>query len=101
MGASELLYPAFHYVPEPDAVDLGSFPRSLVFQFGYTCTGLEGYISRSNTCRAGVACRYHHHHGVEAEATSQQHSVGDDSLPPSAASDTDKEEGEQTESRKE
>jgi len=68
LAETELLYPAFHYVPEPDAIDLASFPRSLVFQFGYTCTGLEDYISRRNTCRAGLACRYH---GMRAEVAEQ------------------------------
>merc|ERR1719356_314858 len=39
LADQELLYPEFHYIPDPDGVDLSAFPKSLVFQFGYTCTG--------------------------------------------------------------
>ena len=34
---------AFHFVPNPDAIDFSRFPKCLMFQFGYTCSGLEGY----------------------------------------------------------
>ena len=37
-------YPKFHYVPNPDAINMNDFPDSYAFQFGYTCSGLEGYI---------------------------------------------------------
>ena len=43
IAAQELLYPAFHFVPNPDAIDFSRFPKCLMFQFGYTCSGLEGY----------------------------------------------------------
>jgi hypothetical protein len=29
-------YPAFHYIPNPDAINLRDFPHSYAFQFGYT-----------------------------------------------------------------
>lgn len=40
-------YPKFHYVPNPDAINLGHFPDSYAFQFGYTCSGLEGWVANS------------------------------------------------------
>uniref|UniRef100_A0A0G4HU47 Uncharacterized protein n=1 Tax=Chromera velia CCMP2878 TaxID=1169474 RepID=A0A0G4HU47_9ALVE len=55
----EWFYPAFHYVPNPDAIDFSRFPNSLMFQFGYTCSGLEGYVERSNKCRKPLECRHH------------------------------------------
>lgn len=40
-------YPKFHYVPNPDAINLNDFPESYAFQFGYTCSGLEGWVANS------------------------------------------------------
>ena len=40
-------YPKFHYVPNPDAINLNDFPHSYAFQFGYTCSGLEGWVANS------------------------------------------------------
>uniref|UniRef100_A0A6U5AHR0 Alpha 1,4-glycosyltransferase domain-containing protein n=1 Tax=Hemiselmis andersenii TaxID=464988 RepID=A0A6U5AHR0_HEMAN len=40
-------YPKFHYVPNPDAINLADFPESYAFQFGYTCSGLEGWVANS------------------------------------------------------
>uniref|UniRef100_A0A7S1EIP6 Alpha 1,4-glycosyltransferase domain-containing protein n=3 Tax=Hemiselmis andersenii TaxID=464988 RepID=A0A7S1EIP6_HEMAN len=40
-------YPKFHYVPNPDAINLADFPDSYAFQFGYTCSGLEGWVANS------------------------------------------------------
>merc|ERR1712127_988455 len=40
-------YPKFHYVPNPDAINLDDFPESYAFQFGYTCSGLEGWVANS------------------------------------------------------
>lgn len=37
-------FEAFHFVPNPDAIDFSRFPNCLMFQFGYTCSGLEGYV---------------------------------------------------------
>jgi len=55
----ELLYPAFHFVPNPDAIDYSRFPKCLMFQFGYTCSGLEGYVKRRNRCKAALTCPFH------------------------------------------
>lgn len=59
VAAQELLYPAFHFVPNPDAIDYSKFPRCLMFQFGYTCSGLEGYVKRKNRCKAAHTCPFH------------------------------------------
>uniref|UniRef100_A0A7S1AG96 Alpha 1,4-glycosyltransferase domain-containing protein n=1 Tax=Noctiluca scintillans TaxID=2966 RepID=A0A7S1AG96_NOCSC len=59
IAAQELLYPAFHYIPNPDAIDFSRFTECLMFQFGYTCSGLEGYVKRKNRCRKARKC-YHH-----------------------------------------
>merc|ERR1712216_623432 len=56
---SALLYPAFHYVPDPDSVDFSKFPMCLMFQFGYTCSGLEGYVQRRNRCKKPSECPFH------------------------------------------
>jgi hypothetical protein len=40
-------YPKFHYVPNPDAINLNDFPDSYAFQFGYTCSGLEGWVTNA------------------------------------------------------
>ena len=40
-------YPKFHYVPNPDAINMNDFPQSYAFQFGYTCSGLEGWVANS------------------------------------------------------
>jgi len=55
----ELLYPAFHFVPNPDAIDFSRFPKCLMFQFGYTCSGLEGYVKRRNRCKKPFQCPFH------------------------------------------
>lgn len=55
----ELLYPAFHFVPNPDAIDFSRFPKCLMFQFGYTCSGLEGYVKRRNRCKSARTCPFH------------------------------------------
>ncbi|KAA8495534.1 Inositol phosphoceramide mannosyltransferase 3 [Porphyridium purpureum] len=52
-------YPLFHFVPNPDAIDLSKFPRSYAFQFGYTCSGLENWIAQNNRCRKAVECSIH------------------------------------------
>jgi len=59
IAAQELLYPAFHFVPNPDAIDFSRFPKCLMFQFGYTCSGLEGYVKRKNRCMNASACPFH------------------------------------------
>ncbi|OLP82875.1 putative glycosyltransferase [Symbiodinium microadriaticum] len=59
IAAQELLYPAFHFVPNPDAIDFNRFPRCLMFQFGYTCSGLEGYVKRRNRCKRPSDCPFH------------------------------------------
>jgi len=59
IAAQELLYPAFHFVPNPDAIDYSKFPKCLMFQFGYTCSGLEGYVKRRNRCKAANTCPFH------------------------------------------
>lgn len=59
IAAQELLYPAFHFVPNPDAIDYSHFPNCLMFQFGYTCSGLEGYVKRRNRCRKPRSCPFH------------------------------------------
>lgn len=51
IAVQELLYPAFHYVPNPDAIDFSHFTECLMFQFGYTCSGLESYVKRKNRSR--------------------------------------------------
>lgn len=55
----ELLYPAFHFVPNPDAIDFARFPKCLMFQFGYTCSGLEGYVRSRNRCKKARLCPFH------------------------------------------
>ena len=45
---------AFHFVPNPDAIDFSRFPKCLMFQFGYTCSGLEGYASWNDMWRVGT-----------------------------------------------
>jgi len=55
----QLLYPAFHFVPNPDAINFSHFPKCLMFQFGYTCSGLEGYVKRRNKCRSPWQCPFH------------------------------------------
>jgi len=40
-------YPKFHYVPNPDAINMNDFPDSYAFQFGYTCSGLEGWVTNA------------------------------------------------------
>eukprot|EP00913_Durusdinium_trenchii_P007720 g7250.t1 len=59
IAAQELLYPAFHFVPNPDAIDFSRFPKCLMFQFGYTCSGLEGYVKRRNRCKRPSECPFH------------------------------------------
>lgn len=59
IAPQELLYPAFHFVPNPDAIDYSHFPKCLMFQFGYTCSGLEGYVKRRNRCKAAHTCPFH------------------------------------------
>jgi len=59
IAAQELLYPAFHFVPNPDAINFAQFPKCLMFQFGYTCSGLEGYVKRKNRCKKARICPYH------------------------------------------
>lgn len=54
-----LLYPAFHFVPNPDAINFANFPKCLMFQFGYTCSGLEGYVKSKNRCKKARMCPYH------------------------------------------
>ncbi|CEL98509.1 unnamed protein product [Vitrella brassicaformis CCMP3155] len=56
---SHLFYPAFHFVPNPDAIDLTKFPNSYMFQFGYTCSGLENYVRTQNRCRKALTCKVH------------------------------------------
>lgn len=45
-------FEAFHFVPNPDAIDFSRFPNCLMFQFGYTCSGLEGYVPRTEGKRS-------------------------------------------------
>eukprot|EP00184_Porphyridium_aerugineum_P000202 CAMPEP_0184695982 /NCGR_PEP_ID=MMETSP0313-20130426/3425_1 /TAXON_ID=2792 /ORGANISM="Porphyridium aerugineum, Strain SAG 1380-2" /LENGTH=802 /DNA_ID=CAMNT_0027154521 /DNA_START=114 /DNA_END=2522 /DNA_ORIENTATION=- len=52
-------YPAFHFVPNPDSIDLSRFPNSYAFQFGYTCSGLAGYVERNVRCRRAIQCPVH------------------------------------------
>eukprot|EP00931_Biecheleriopsis_adriatica_P086147 TRINITY_DN60866_c0_g1_i1.p1 TRINITY_DN60866_c0_g1~~TRINITY_DN60866_c0_g1_i1.p1 ORF type:complete len:858 (+),score=154.41 TRINITY_DN60866_c0_g1_i1:90-2576(+) len=59
IAAQELLYPAFHYVPNPDAINFSAFPKCLMFQFGYTCSGLEGYVKSKNRCKKARQCPFH------------------------------------------
>lgn len=59
IAAQELLYPAFHYVPNPDAINFSRFPKCLMFQFGYTCSGLEGYVKSKNRCKKARQCPFH------------------------------------------
>lgn len=58
IAAQELLYPAFHFVPNPDAINFSKFPKCLMFQFGYTCSGLEGYVKSKNRCKKARQCAY-------------------------------------------
>ncbi|CAL1143076.1 unnamed protein product [Cladocopium goreaui] len=59
IAPQEWLYPAFHYVPNPDAINFGAFPKCLMFQFGYTCSGLEGYVKSKNRCKKARQCPFH------------------------------------------
>jgi len=59
IARQDLLYPAFHFVPNPDAIDFSRFPECLLFQFGYTCSGLEGYVKRKNKCKNPRSCEFH------------------------------------------
>lgn len=52
-------YPQFHFVPNPDAINLESFPDSYAFQFGYTCSGLEGWVQNNNRCKQALYCGVH------------------------------------------
>mmetsp|Transcript_8217 Transcript_8217/g.14059 ORF Transcript_8217/g.14059 Transcript_8217/m.14059 type:complete len:755 (+) Transcript_8217:168-2432(+) len=52
-------YPKFHYVPNPSAINLSSFPNSFCFQFGYTCSGLEGWVKNNNKCKRPFKCQHH------------------------------------------
>lgn len=54
----QLLYPAFHFVPNPSSINFDRFPKALMFQFGYTCSGLEGWVKKNNCCQYGQ-CPYH------------------------------------------
>eukprot|EP00930_Biecheleria_cincta_P081160 TRINITY_DN6989_c0_g1_i1.p1 TRINITY_DN6989_c0_g1~~TRINITY_DN6989_c0_g1_i1.p1 ORF type:complete len:625 (-),score=73.05 TRINITY_DN6989_c0_g1_i1:97-1971(-) len=78
IARQELLYPAFHYVPNPDAIDFSRFPECLLFQFGYTCSGLEGYVKRKNRCKKPRECTFHKNtklmgsHRMLANATDQE-----------------------------
>lgn len=55
---SKDFYPAFHYVPNPAAIDLTAFD-SYCFQFGYTCTGLSQWVEKNNRCRRAHDCSFH------------------------------------------
>ncbi|CDF33947.1 unnamed protein product [Chondrus crispus] len=55
---SKDFYPAFHYVPNPSAIDLTSFD-SYCFQFGYTCSGLSEWVARNNKCKKAHDCNHH------------------------------------------
>lgn len=55
---SKDFYPAFHYVPNPSAIDVTSFD-SYCFQFGYTCSGLSEWVARNNKCKKAHECSYH------------------------------------------
>eukprot|EP00913_Durusdinium_trenchii_P032700 g30609.t1 len=59
LAPQEWLYPAFHYVPNPDAINFAAFPKCLMFQFGYTCSGLEGYVKSKNRCKKARQCPFH------------------------------------------
>lgn len=59
---SEDFYPAFHYVPNPSAIDVTKLD-SYCFQFGYTCSGLSQWVENNNKCRKAHQCSYHQ--GVE------------------------------------
>eukprot|EP00741_Cyanophora_paradoxa_P022173 tig00021435_g21405.t1 len=52
-------YPKFHYIPNPSAINLSAFPESYAFQFGYTCSGLEGWVKNNNKCMRPLRCQYH------------------------------------------
>jgi len=58
MLPQELLYPAFHFVPNPSSINFDRFPKALMFQFGYTCSGLEGWVKKNNCCHYSK-CPYH------------------------------------------
>lgn len=51
-------YPAFHYVPNPSAIDLTKVD-AYCFQFGYTCSGLSQWVAENNRCRCAHECEYH------------------------------------------
>lgn len=55
---SKDFYPAFHYVPNPSAIDVTSFD-SYCFQFGYTCSGLSEWVARNNKCKKAHDCSHH------------------------------------------
>ncbi|CAE7942699.1 unnamed protein product [Symbiodinium sp. KB8] len=59
LAPQEWLYPAFHFVPNPDAINFSAFPKCLMFQFGYTCSGLEGYVKSKNRCKKARQCPFH------------------------------------------
>lgn len=55
---SKDFYPAFHYVPNPSAIDVTSLD-SYCFQFGYTCSGLSQWVAENNKCKQAHDCSYH------------------------------------------
>lgn len=55
----KLFYPAFHYVPNPSAVNFQDFPDSIGFQFGYSCSGLSEWVKNNNRCRRALECPHH------------------------------------------
>ncbi|CAN8061701.1 unnamed protein product [Agarophyton chilense] len=55
---SKDFYPAFHYIPNPSAIDVTSFD-SYCFQFGYTCSGLSQWVAANNKCRKAHQCKHH------------------------------------------
>lgn len=55
---SKHFYPAFHYIPNPSAIDVSQFD-SYCFQFGYTCSGLSDWVSRNNKCKHAHGCSHH------------------------------------------
>lgn len=53
-----LFYPAFHYVPNPDAINPNDFPDSIGFQFGYTCSNLGEWVKHNNRCKKALDCTH-------------------------------------------